>query len=269
LLLDIERDLYASAGHELQAQSLRLLAIETWALSDNSGDRHRAGRMMVLLDRLLAHGVSVQIYDHVIDLLRAAWRPFLTDADLPMGLETIESLAANKPDSTSSLDEFALPILARIGEHNARRLPSMELAAAEMLASEFGLKLGLTPELLESTVDERTPLVTPPEGTFIALYSLMESAANRAMRVLRARYPNVRVEVYSGKVASNSLRNAGMSADILVVADKAAAHAATQALTESRGGKQIDYARGKGTMSLLDAVDRGLQRLSDTSTAAA
>ena len=269
LLLDIERNLYTAAGDELQAQQLRLLAIETWALSDNSGDRHRAGRMMVLLDRLLAEGISVPTYDHVVDLLRAAWQPFLTDADLPMALEAIESLAANKPDSTSSLDEFALPILARIGEHNVRRLPSMELAAAEMLASEFGLELGLTPEMLEATVEERTRQAMPPEGTFIALYSLMESAANRAMRVLRDRYPNIRVEVYSGKVASNSLRNAGMSADILVVADRAAAHAATKALTESRGGKQIDYARGKGTVSLLDAVDRGLQRLTGTSTAAA
>jgi len=269
LLLDIERELYTAAGDELQAQPLRLLAIETWALSDNSGDRHRAGRMVVLLDRLLAEGISLQTYDQVVDLLRAAWEPFLTDADLPMALEAIELLAANQPDSTSSLDDFALPILARIGEHNVRRLPSMELAAAEMLASECGLELGLTPEMLEATVEERTRQDTPPPGTFIALYSLMESAANRAMRVLRARYPDIRVEVYSGKVASNSLRNAGMSADILVVADRAAAHAATQALTESRGSKQIDYARGKGTMSLLDAVDRGLQRLTGTSTAAA
>ena len=269
LLLDIERDLFAAAGEELQAQSLRLLAIETWALSDNSGDRHRAGRMLILLDRFLAEGIPVSSYDHVIDLLRAAWQPFLTDADLPMALETIESLAANKPDATSSLDDFALPILARIGEHNARRLPSMELAAAEMLASEFGLELGLSPAILDATIEERAGQTAPPEGTFIALYSLMESAANRAMRVLRERYPNIRVEVYSGKVASSSLRHAGMSADVLVVADRAAAHAATQALTESRAGKHIDYAQGKGTMSLLDAVDRGLQRLTGASTAAA
>lgn len=269
LLLDIERDLFAAAGEELQAQSLRLLAIETWALSDNSGDRHRAGRMMILLDRLLAEGISVSIYDQIIDLLRAAWQPFLTDADLPMALEVIESLAASKPDTTSSLDAFALPILARIGEHNVRRLPSMELAAAEMLASEFGLELGLSPAMLDATIEERDGQAAPPEGTFIALYSLMESAANRAMRVLREKYPNIRVEVYSGKVASSSLRNAGMSADVLVVADRAAAHAATQALTESRAGKHIDYARGKGTMSLLDAVDRGLQRLTGASTAAA
>ncbi|MGV0718639.1 protein DpdD [Mycolicibacterium sp. XJ662] len=269
LLLDIERNLYSAVGDELRARPLRLLAIETWALSDTSGDRHRANRILTLLDRLLGEGISPESYDNVVDLLRAAWEPFLTDADLPMALEVIEALAAYKPDSTSSLEEFALPILARIGDHNVRRLPSMELAAAEMLASEFGLELGLTQEVLEATVEEQSGQNAPPEGTFIALYSLMESAANRAMRVLRARYPNVRVEVYSGKVASNSLRNAGMAADILVVADKAAAHAATQALTESRGGKQIDYARGKGTMSLLDAVDRGLQRLTGTSTAAA
>jgi len=268
LLLDIERDLYSIVGEELKIQPLRLLALETWALSDVSGDRRRMRRMITLLDRILSDGVSVGDYDHVVELLRAAWQPFLTDADLAMALEALELLAMAKPDSASSLKTFAVPILTRIGEHNAGRLPTMELATAVAFASEFGLELGASQQALDATVDARVQQHAPPDGTFVALYSLVEPAAVRAMQIVEARYPNVRVEVYSDKVASNSLRSAAKLADIFVVADKAAAHAATRAIVAARGGKEIDYAQGKGTMSLLSAVERGFDRIADRLAAA-
>lgn len=224
--------------------------------------------MITLLDRILSDGVSVGDYDHVVELLRAAWQPFLTDADLAMALEALELLAMAKPDSASSLKTFAVPILTRIGEHNAGRLPTMELATAVAFASEFGLELGASQQALDATVDARVQQHAPPDGTFVALYSLVEPAAVRAMQIVEARYPNVRVEVYSDKVASNSLRSAAKLADIFVVADKAAAHAATRAIVAARGGKEIDYAQGKGTMSLLSAVERGFDRIADRLAAA-
>jgi hypothetical protein len=53
----------------------------------------------------------------------------------------------------------------------------------------------------------------------------------------------------SAVLLHESLRRPG----ILVVASRVAAPAAIKALTESRAGKHIDHARGKGTMSLPDA----------------
>jgi hypothetical protein len=69
------------------------------------------------------------------------------------------------------------------------------------------------------------------------------------------------VEVFNDKVSTDPLKSAGRTADIVVIADRAAAHAATNALVNAREGRPIDYARGKGTASLLDAVDHGIQRL--------
>jgi hypothetical protein len=44
---------------------------------------------------------------------------------------------------------------------------------------------------------------------------------------------------------------------VLVIADRAAAHAATDALKAARGGSPICYAEGKGTASLVKAVLKG------------
>jgi hypothetical protein len=94
---------------------------------------------------------------------------------------------------------------------------------------------------------------------FVAIYSLMESAARRAASIIERRHPGIRVETLSAKVATDSLRSAAQSADLLVIADKAATHAATDALKATRGGRVIAYARGKGTASLVEAIESGLQ----------
>ena len=85
----------------------------------------------------------------------------------------------------------------------------------------------------------------------------MEPAAARAAAILRRWYPEVRVETLAGKVASDALRYSARHADVLVIADRAAAHAATDAIKAARGRRPICYARGKGTVSLVEAALAG------------
>jgi hypothetical protein len=91
----------------------------------------------------------------------------------------------------------------------------------------------------------------------VAIYSLIEPAAARAAVIIRRWYPKIRVETLAGKVASDALRSAAKNADVLVIADRAAAHAATDALKAARGSKPICYALGKGTASLINAALKG------------
>lgn len=118
LLLDTERDLFSAAGDVAGIQDLRLIAVEAWALGDESGDRHRANRLLDLVGRALSTGVSPAVFDELVENLRAGWTPFLTNADLPLGLEAIEVLAAAQPQTAAALEAFATPILSRIGPHN-------------------------------------------------------------------------------------------------------------------------------------------------------
>jgi hypothetical protein len=256
LLLDVERDLFSAAGDVAGIQDLRLIVVEAWALGDESGDRHRADRLLDLVSRALGTGVSLAVFDELTESLRAGWTPFLTNADLPLGLDAIEVLAAAQPERAVALPAFATPILSRIGPHNARRIDPTLLETARLLAPDFGLEL---PTAAGSAAEagQSPGQAQPPAGSFVAIYSLMEPAAARAAAILRLWYPEVRVETFAGKVASDALRYSARNADVLVIADRAAAHAATDAIKASRGRRPLWYARGKGTVSLVQAVLAG------------
>jgi hypothetical protein len=256
LLLDMERDLFAAAGDVPGIQDLRLIVVESWALGDESGNRRRAVRMLDLVGRTLNAGVSATIFSEIVESLRAAWNPFLTDTDLALGLEAIELLAASQQGLNSGVLAFASPILSRVGAHNARRIGAAYLETARALAPEFGLELAIPAES-EETQPTGAGQVRPPDGTFVAIYSLMEPAAARAATIIHRWYPEVRVETLAGKVASDALRSAATNADVLVIADRAAAHAASDALKAARKGSPICYALGKGTASLVNAVLEG------------
>jgi hypothetical protein len=58
-------------------------------------------------------------------------------------------------------------------------------------------------------------------------------------------------------VASDALRYPARHADVLVIADRAAAHAATDAIRAARGRRRHQYARGKGTVSPVEAALAG------------
>ena len=141
LLLDMERDLFSSAGDVTGIQDLRLIVVEAWALGDESGDRHRASRLLDLVGRALSTGVSPAVFDELVESLRAGWTPFLTDVDLALSLEAIEVLAAAQPETAVALQAFAAPILSRIGPHNARRIDAALLETARMLAPAFDMEL--------------------------------------------------------------------------------------------------------------------------------
>lgn len=260
LLLDMERDLFSAAGDVAGIQDLRLIVVEAWALGDESGDRHRASRLLNLVGRALSTGVSPTVFDELTESLRAGWAPFLTNADLPLGLEAIEVFAAAQPEAAVALQAFATPILSRIGPHNARRIDAALLETARLLAPDFGLELPV-PAGPDAGAEQSPGQARPPAGSFVAIYSLMEPAAARAAAILRRWYPEVRVETLAGKVASDALRYPARHADVLVIADRAAAHAATDAIRAARGRRPIQYARGKGTVSLVEAALAGFDEI--------
>ena len=107
LLLDMERDLFAAAGDVSGIQDLRLIVVESWALGDESGDRRRAARLLDLVSRTLSAGVSRAVFNEIAESLLAAWGPFMTDTDLPLGLEAIELLAASQPGPDVAVQAFA------------------------------------------------------------------------------------------------------------------------------------------------------------------
>ncbi|MBS2963829.1 hypothetical protein KGA66_12280 [Actinocrinis puniceicyclus] len=253
--IDLVRDLNASGGMSTQVRELSLCVLELWAYCDNSGDRHRAGRIVQLTSDLLENGLGRDAFDEVVEYLRAGWDSFHTDVDMPMNVEVLELLLAYMPSGASKLDAFARPLLTRIGDHNARRLPAAVLAVAIDIAPVFGTAIQLTERVSQELATAGTRRTTSLK---IALYSLIESAADRAANLLRSRHPGLGVVVLTDTVATSALRNAAHSADLLVIMDKAATHSAVDTLRANRDARTIRYASGKGSTSLIEAAEQWL-----------
>ncbi|HZO68706.1 MAG TPA: protein DpdD [Kribbellaceae bacterium] len=255
LCIDLVRDLKTSDAAVDDIRSLSYSVLELWAYHDTTGDRHRAARIVQLTGDLVELGVGVHTFDEVVEMIRAGWDPFLTDADLPIGLDLLEQLIAYRADDTHSLDKFAVPMLSRIGPHNAPRIPSAALAVAVDLAPSFGLTVEVPP--LEAAEVDFVGVVRP--GTTIALYSLQEQALGRAAKILRERHPGLEVVVSGDHVSTEALRTAARTADLFVVMDRAAAHAATNAVKAERRTAPTRYAAGKGSTSMIEAAEAWLR----------
>jgi hypothetical protein len=69
------------------------------------------------------------------------------------------------------------------------------------------------------------------------------------------------VHISSDKVGSPALRQHARNADLIVLATRRAAHAATGFITDSAGKALVRYADGSGSASMLRAVESGLAEL--------
>ncbi|WP_275412425.1 protein DpdD [Actinoplanes palleronii] len=261
-LLDLEIDIVRTGQFMVGLEGLRELVITAWVIVDESGQKRRAERVLDLISRTLDAGISPSDYKRIVEDLLGRWEPFLTAAGFSFSLETIEVLAAYRPAGIDVLDTFAAVILSRVSIHDLRRLDRSSIDTAVSLAPEFGLQVPVLEQATFAVADELP--AADLQGS-VAIYSLMEAATRRARDILIQRFPGLRVVMVSDKVATDALRNAADTSDLLVIADRAATHAATDALRRARGGRPLEYATGKGTASLVDAVLRGAQALSSAS----
>lgn len=138
-----------------------------------------------------------------------------------------------------------------------RRLRQEEQDYCRTLLEEVLPNVGL-PEKAEAGGDDDWSTI---RGRYIAIYSLQEAALERAARILEARIPDVRVEVFSNPVGGDaSLRAAAKRADLFVIVTRAAKHAATEFIEAERHG-DIERPVGIGTASILAAVAQWRDRL--------
>lgn len=93
------------------------------------------------------------------------------------------------------------------------------------------------------------------DGSFIAIYTLTESAARHAAAVLKELAPSARVESSHDKVASIALKNLAHQADIFVMVAASAKHAASGYILQERQGKPTLYANGRGFSSIVRAIE--------------
>ena len=231
-----------------------LAILELWAFSSGFEDRHRMERVIDLTGDVLARGLSPARFEDVVEYLRACWDPFLTDAACSLGIEVIESLLNYSTSGADAVAQFALPILARIGQHNARRIGRADVDVASLLAVGFGLELGAV------VWDSTDQLAGEVAHAKVLVYSLLSRSSARAAEILSTRYPHVEIMTNEDYVATDRLRQQVRRSDVVVITDRAAKHAATDAIKAELGLRQPIYAMGRGSSSIIEAVEAEILR---------
>lgn len=212
-----------------------------------------------LLDWQLQIGLDPGAYAACLDDLHECWEAIRSAKTVTWGIDTLELLLDYPVAEPGSLDRLADAVFDQARD-SAGRLDEITKGSVLIVADAFSRADQFTALLAGTRTEELSAAAgnpTLPAGSVIALYSLTESALVRASQALTRLYPGVHVETASDHVCSDRLRSLSRSALIFVLATKSAKHAATECVEAHRpAGREVTYAVGKGTSSLLAAVER-------------
>lgn len=136
------------------------------------------------------------------------------------------------------------------------RLPESLRTVAELATADVGLGWDWTVDRSAEAVSDEPPRVLPET---LLLYSLDEAVLARARAAVGRLYPSVRVQVSSAKVGNDALREHARNAELVVLATRRAAHAATGFIQSNAGNARIAYADGCGSGSMVRAIEDGIR----------
>ncbi len=217
--------------------------------------REAAGVAKELLQAILELGTERDAYVQLLNDLRDVLPSAPGRADTAFFLDLSEVIVDNNsPDLDSRL---GLWVAIVGGLKSVESLLSSEEAAlindvGEVLSVDPVLQIA--PETIQASADSGTLA-----GKTVAIYSLVESVAQRADRLLQKLYPGVRVVLASDTVANRSLEELARRADIFVVCWRSATHAATEIIKRNRpAGSPPIYPDGKGSSSILRVLQESL-----------
>jgi hypothetical protein len=241
-------------GPRIGWRSVYLAIVEIYALADRDwidGDARAAA--MTMIDCLLGAGPAPSEYGDLIDCVRELVPASTGPGGAPWLLELIENLLwYDTPDRASrdALCHFALdalrPILPRLS-------PGLRLSAR----TNADLVGWTWPESSPiSSIATSKGVADQLAGKTIAIYSLVERAAEQARTLLLTLAPASRVETLADRTNSVRLTRLARTADLFVMVTWAATHAATDAIRAARPkNSPLLMPIGKGASSIIDAIE--------------
>ena len=211
-----------------------------------------------VLDAFVSLAPQKEDYTEAVDAFAEILQANHAPGNIDWAINAAELLALRgSPDSESKLRFFISVVdMARACAH---RLGAVQLEILTLLAKDYECS-----ELLESFPKENDSVLDSSFRSdfagLIGIYTLTETAGQRAQKFLQSLLPLARVELNTDHVATDKLKNLASHADIFVFAWKSSKHQAYFAAKQARGSRTTLLPVGKGTASILDCV---LQELSN------
>jgi hypothetical protein len=209
----------------------------------------------VLIRALLCLGLDPNRYRELLDDCLMLTGEAMSKRTVYWMLDTLEETLLNICTDEEARRSFWYAACARLMQLKAFFSPGQKIVF-EKLSTELGWKQAREERLASDAADsERQQLQSALDGSFVAIYTLTESAGRQAANVLRELAPTVRVELSHEKTASAALKNLAQHANIFVMVAASAKHAASGCIQQERQDKPVLYASGRGYSSIIRAIE--------------
>jgi hypothetical protein len=215
-----------------------------------------------LMQALISAGPSKQDYTEALEAYAEILAANNAAGNLDWALNAAEMLALHGSQDKEARLRFFSAVVDMARTH-AHRLKATQRALLPMLAQDYEC-----PDLLYAF-----PVVEQNDGQveaqtykefsgLIGIYTLTETAGQRARQFLRKLLPHARIEINGDMAATDRLKHLAANADIFVFAWKSSKHQAYYAAKEARSNRDMLLPLGKGSASILESVLGELARVS-------
>ena len=240
-------------GPRITWRTVYLAIVEIYALADADWiDGEARGAAMTMIDCSLETGPTAAEYRNLLDCTREFTPDSAGPGGAPWLLELVELLLWHNAPDAPSRDIFCRYVLDVLRPTLARVSPGLRLSA-KAHADAVGWPW---PVASAPPVTVTATLAEQLSGKTIAIYTLVERAAEQARILLGTLAPATRVETLADHGNSIRLTQLARSADIFVMVTWAATHAATDAIRAARPKHlPLLMPNGKGASSIIDAIE--------------
>lgn len=206
----------------------------------------------VLMLAEVAAAPPKDIYNDSLQSLEEILRQNKSPSIMDWALNLAEMLAIQPtPDDEARLRLFMA--VADLIRANTHRISDAQRTVLGFLVKDYDCE-----SMLESIpATDRVSDLPDEKDSFeglIGIYTLTETAGQRARQILQKLLPKARVELNGDFVASDRLRNLAATADVFVFAWRSSKHQAYFCVKEARGCLPLCMPLGKGTASILSSV---------------
>ncbi|MGY1680621.1 protein DpdD [Geodermatophilus sp. SYSU D01176] len=216
------------------------------------------GAICALLEIVLRAAPPVALYRGTLEDLRSYASQWVATSTAARVLDIADVVASGPNSDPDTRAAFVAALLSPL-HHLRHRLSPALRRLASLIAADVELDFTWNDREADST-DETSGRALRGQ---LLLYSLDEGCLARVEKAVELQWPGVGVHTSSDKVGSPALRQHARNADLIVMATRRAAHAATGFITGAANRALIRYADGSGSASMMRAVEAGIAELTD------
>ncbi len=243
-------DFERPAPRSAEALLRRYLISERYAPADLAA-------ICALLEVFLRGAPSAERYREVLGDVRASSERWVAIATASRALDLADTVALGPAVDPSARADFVATLISPLNQQK-RRLDGTLRDLAALVTADVGLDFDWSvPVPPDSAAVELDSSI----AVRILLYSLDEGTLARVEKAIAQRWPAATVRTSSEKDGSPMLKQHARNSDLIVVATRRAAHAATGCIADNAGPALVRYPDGAGSASMMRTVAAGISEL--------